>query len=341
MTTNDNDKLLTQLFTLSSKLATVSAKNPIQRQQLEALVVDIRQALIEIDSNGVSGVVKLTPLRNFVRDIGDRIERLSSEEISSFPPVTAMSTGFIDLDDMIEWLTPGCLTIVAGTSGVGKTTFALNVAGHALEEDKSVAIFSLRHSGKEIAERLVAYCGEMDIHTLRTCKWSDFDMSVWVAAFGTTSLCNVRICDSNIGINCLQKLCREMKSTSGAVELVIIDDLQSMVSDKSSAETRLRSFKVLAQELDCPVVVLSSLSLPLEGRPQLSDMADLRAIERNADVVLMIFREDDGMPSCNRLDNVEIIFHRLRDGITGNVPLLFDARLLRFRTKAAWRQENQ
>ena len=283
----------------------------------------------------------LQPIKQVLSEYYDRIDDLAKrpEEIHGVP------TGFIDLDKMLTGLQPSDLLIIAGRPGQGKTGFLLSVAKNAaLTHKKHVAIFSLEMSNEQVVQRLIAQETGIDSQRLRTGKltqeeWPLFNHAIEV--FGDTKI----FLDDTPAITPLQlrTKCRRLHMEFG-IDLVILDYLQLMSGDTRN-DNRVqevsfisRNLKVLARELNVPVLAAAQLSRAVEQRtdkrPVLSDLRESGSLEQDADIVMFIYRPDQYEKDTNKQNVAEIIISKHRNGPVGSVELIFRGALAKFENAA-------
>jgi replicative DNA helicase len=268
-----------------------------------------------------------------------RIEELAKRQ----EHVTGCPTGFTDLDDKTAGLQASDLIVIAGRPGMGKTSFALNVAENAALVGRRVGVFSLEMSRDQLVQRLLCSLARVDLSRLRRGYLSDRDWRGLSMAAGRLYDAPIFI-DETAGLSALdiRTRARRLKAEHG-LDLLVIDYLQLMHGG-GRAENRVqevssmtRSLKGLAKELDIPIVVLSQLSRAPESSerrskiPQLSDLRESGAIEQDADIVLFIFREELYKPDVEELrGKAQVIIAKHRNGPTGLVNLTFLKESTRF-----------
>ena len=283
----------------------------------------------------------LVPISSVLSEYYDRIDDLAkrSDEIFGVP------TGFIDLDKLLGGLQPSDLLIIAGRPGQGKSGFLLSVAKNAaLTHKKHVAIFSLEMSNEQVVQRLIAQETGIDSQRLRTGKlveeeWPLFTHSIEV--FSDTKI----FLDDTPAITPLQlrTKCRRLHMEYG-LDLVIIDYLQLMGGDIRN-ENRVqevsyisRNLKVLARELNVPVLAAAQLSRAVEQRtdkrPVLSDLRESGSLEQDSDIVMFIYRPDQYEKDTVKQNVAEIIVAKHRNGPMGSVELIFRSALAKFENAA-------
>jgi replicative DNA helicase len=256
--------------------------------------------------------------------------------------VSGIESGFIDLDKKISGLNPSSLIILAARPAMGKSAFVLNIAEYVAMHDKvPVMIFSLEMSKEEIANRMLA--SESEVDSMKIKNGNDLTSEDWLKlgqASGRLSDIPLYI-DDTPGLTSaeLRAKCRKAKLEKN-IGLVIIDYLQLMESKTKSPSRQQeiseisRSLKILAKELQIPVIALSQLSRATESRtdhkPMLSDLRESGAIEQDADIVMFIHREDYYNPETEKKNIAEIIIAKNRSGETGTVELAWLGQYTKF-----------
>ena len=259
--------------------------------------------------------------------------------------VTGIATGYHELDQLLCGLQNGEMIIVAGRPSMGKTSFALNIAEHiGVVEKIPVAIFSLEMSKQQLAERFLCSRAEVDAQLVRKGMLDTEHHQMLIKGCGELSEAPIYIDDSP-GLSPLElrAKARRLKSQHD-IRCVMVDYLQLMSCGDGRIESRQqeitlisRYLKALARELDMPVVVLSQLNRAPEGRedhrPRMSDLRESGSIEQDADVVMLLHREDyyhQGEPNYVKTNTAELIIAKQRNGPTGNISLVFRDKFTRF-----------
>jgi len=268
----------------------------------------------------------------------DRIETLYQSD----EPITGISTGFADFDDMTSGLQTSDLIIVAGRPSMGKTTFAMNVAENvAIKSGKPVAAFSMEMPGEQLTLRMMSSLGRIDQHRVRTGKLEDDEWPRLTSAVSILNEAKLFIDDTPaLTPTELRARCRRLMREQGQLGLVVIDYLQLMQAP-SAAENRTneislisRSLKALAKELKVPVIALSQLNRSLENRtnkrPIMSDLRESGAIEQDADLVVFIYRDEVYNEDSPDKGKAEIIIGKQRNGPIGTVRLTFLGKYTKF-----------
>ena len=279
------------------------------------------------------------PMRDLVNESFPKIEQLFEHKRL----VTGVPTGFVDLDEMTRGLQPGDLVIIAARPSMGKTSLVLNVAQHvAVQPDHSVGFFSLEMSKESLFIRLLTSEAQIDSHRLMSGHIAERDYSRISHALEKLSGMRLFIDDTaNIGVLEMRAKSRRLQAEHG-LTLIVVDYIQLM-SGRGRFENRTlelasisRSLKGLAKELSVPIVVLSQLSRAPESRsdhrPQLSDLRESGALEQDADLVVLIYRDDAYNRDPNNPDagTAELIVAKQRNGPTGIVRLAFLREQTRF-----------
>ncbi len=255
--------------------------------------------------------------------------------------ITGVPTGFVELDQLTSGLQRGDLIILAARPSMGKTSLALNIAQHAgTKGGRTCGVFSLEMSKEQLFLRMLSSEAQIDGHKLRTGYLRSDDWGRLTAALGTLGHAKIFIDDSpGIGVLEMRAKCRRLAAEHG-LDLLVIDYIQLMQGrgrfDNRTQELGAisRSLKGLAKELNIPIVVLSQLSRAPESRsdhrPQLSDLRESGALEQDADVVLLIFREDVYNKETENENLAEIIIAKQRNGPIDTVKLAFIKERTRF-----------
>ena len=298
------------------------------KESLEAVLEKTEKAVFDLLQKRNTG--EYVPIKQVVLNALDRIEKASKNKGT----VTGIPTGFIDLDYKLSGLQPSDLVLVAARPSMGKTAFVLNIAQYmAFKKDKGVAIFSLEMSKEQLVNRLFSLESQVDAQALRTGNMKDSDWEKLIEGAGIIGKSNLIIDDTpGISVSELRSKCRKYKLEHG-LDIVIIDYLQLMTgSVGKNSESRQqeiseisRSLKGLARELNVPVVALSQLSRAVESRPDkrhmLSDLRESGAIEKDADVVMFIYRDEYYNKDSEFKKQAEIIIAKQRNGPVGTVNL--------------------
>ncbi len=249
--------------------------------------------------------------------------------------ITGVPTGFADLDYKTAGLHNSDLILVAARPAMGKSAFALNIASNAaVRANVPVAIFSLEMSKEQMGNRILCSEAMVDSNKVRTGKIEDEDWAKLAMASGELSESQIFIDDTpGISIMEIRAKCRKMKLEKN-IGLVVIDYLQLVQGSSKKGGSReqeiseiSRSLKILAKEINVPVIALSQLSRAPEQRPDhrpmLSDLRESGAIEQDADIVMFLYRDDYYNEESEKKNIAEVIIAKHRAGSTGTVELLW------------------
>ncbi|MDO5415329.1 MAG: replicative DNA helicase [Bacillota bacterium] len=255
--------------------------------------------------------------------------------------LTGVTTGFKYLDNMTSGLQRSDLIILAARPAMGKTAFALSLALNAAVKGKaSVMVFSLEMSKEQLGQRLLSMESKVGMQALKTGKLERRDWDDINIALDILSKAKIHIDDTaGISIMEMKSKCRRLKAEEG-LDLVVIDYLQLMNPEgKSDSRTQeisviSRNLKLLARELDCPVLVLSQLSRAPEQRtdhrPMLSDLRESGSIEQDADIVIFLYRDEYYNEDTEAVGECEVIVAKQRSGPTGTVKVAWLDKLTKF-----------
>jgi len=284
---------------------------------------------------------KFRTIGSSLTEAWERFEHLSAHQDEK----RGVQSGFTALDNLLAGFQKSDLIILAARPSMGKTTLGLDIARNAaLKYAASVGIFSLEMSDQQLVDRMLAAEAGVDSWKLRTGKLStDQEYEAIQAAMAKLSEAQIHI-DDQAGNNILKmrSSARRLKNEYG-LDLLIVDYLQLMSPTATKASDSMvqqvteisRSLKILARELDVPIIALSQLSRAVEqrgGKPRLSDLRDSGSIEQDADVVMFIHREDkqNKDQESDRPNIAEILVEKHRNGPVGSAELYFDAKHVRF-----------
>ncbi len=272
-----------------------------------------------------------TPIKDVLVDTFAELERLYNQKEA----ITGIPTGFADLDYKTAGLHKSDLILIAARPAMGKSALALNMAVHAaLKANVPVAVFNLEMSKEQVVNRMLCSEAMVDSNKIRTGKIDEDDWVKLATALGPLSEAPIYIDDTaGITITEIRAKCRKMKLEKN-IGLIIIDYLQLVQGSgkkNSSREQEIseisRSLKILAKELNVPVIALSQLSRAAEQRtdhrPMLSDLRESGAIEQDADIVMFLYRDDYYNQDTEKKNIAEVILAKHRAGSTGTVELLW------------------
>jgi len=303
------------------------------------LVDNAEQLVFEVSDKKLQG--SYLPLKEIIKDSIETIDKLYQKKAH----VTGIPTGFIDFDTKTSGLQFSDLIVIAGRPSMGKSALAISIAEYAgVVEKIPLVIFSLEMSKEQLVQRMLCSHAKVDAHKVRTGYLSPSDWPRLTAAAGKLSEASIFIDDSPaISVMELRAKARRLKAHQD-IQLIILDYLQLM-RGSGNIENRQqeisdisRSLKALARELHVPVVAISQLSRAVESRtdhrPQLSDLRESGAIEQDADVVVLILREEYYNPTADNQGVAEVIIAKQRNGPVGSIKLTFVKEYTRFENLA-------
>ncbi|EGK61300.1 exopolyphosphatase [Centipeda periodontii DSM 2778] len=300
-------------------------------QQLD----DAEQKILAIAGGRITG--SFTPIKDVVFDAVDRVSELAAVKGG----ITGLSTGLKTLDSVTRGLQKSDLVIVAARPAMGKTAFVLNLATHVALQGKTVAFFSLEMPREQLMHRIFCAEGQIDATHLARGELDDDEWSRLVNVADRMLKAELYFDDtSSTTVMDIRTRARRLRAEHG-LDLIAIDYLQ-LIQAPGRAENRTlavaemtRSLKVLARELEVPIVVLSQLSRATEGRsdkrPMLSDLRESGSIEQDADIVMFLYREDYYNQDTENANITELSIAKHRNGATDTVRLFFQKEYTRFR----------
>jgi len=319
----EEKSLLRKLIKASQEIAGMSYEGAEEAEfvldKAEKTIFDI------IERRSTQG---FTHIKDVLLETFNRLEEL----YNSKSPITGVPTGFTDLDMKTAGLQNSDLILIAARPGMGKTAMALNIAQYAaVQKHVPVALFNLEMSKDQLVNRMLCSEVMVDSHKMRTGKLDDEDWKKIAKALGPLSEAPIYIDDTpGLTVMDIRAKCRRLKLEK-KLGLVVIDYLQLM-RGRGKTENRQqevseisRSLKILAKELNVPVVTMSQLSRGPESRtdhrPMLSDLRESGAIEQDADIVMFLYRDDYYNPDSDKKNIAEVIVAKHRNGSTGTVYL--------------------
>ena len=282
----------------------------------------------------------IQPINVVLQDTFEMIEKLCTDKSE----VTGITTGFADLNKKINGLQRTDLILLAARPAMGKTAFSLNlVQNAALKGDASVAVFSLEMSKEQLVQRMLSAQSNVELSKIKTGNLGESDWPRIIDGMAVLSEANIFIDDTpGIKISEIRSKCRRLKIEKG-LDLILIDYLQLMEGEGKNENRQQeiakisRSLKILAKELDCPVVALSQLSrspeLRKDHRPILSDLRESGSIEQDADIVMFLYRDEYYHDDSEKKNIGEVIIANNRHGETGNVELVWFGQVQKFADK--------
>lgn len=319
--------ILRSLIKVSNEIITLGYD---QTQEVENIMDEAEKKVFNVMQN--RNQKGYTHIKDILIDAFAELEQLYNNK----QQVTGVPTGFIELDYKTSGLHDSELIILAARPAMGKSAFALNIATNAAVRAKTpVAIFSLEMSKEQMTNRILCSEAMIDSNKLRTGKIEEDDWVKLVESLGPLSEAEIYIDDTpGISITEIRAKCRKLKLEKN-IGMVIIDYLQLVqgtgnkrVGSREQEISEIsRSLKILAKEINVPVIALSQLSRAAEQRPDhrpmLSDLRESGSIEQDADIVTFLYRDDYYNPDSENKNIAEVIIAKNRSGSTGTVELLW------------------
>ncbi|MES3009516.1 MAG: replicative DNA helicase [Pseudomonadota bacterium] len=336
--------ILRKLVSASDEIAT-TAFNP-QGKAVDKILDEAEQKIFHIGEEGSRNKEGFQGMDKLMVQLMDRVVEMSENPND----ITGVPTGFYDLDRMTSGFQAGDLVILAARPSMGKTALAINIAEHvALHEGLPVAVFSMEMGASQLAVRVVGSIGRIDQSHLRTGKLTDEEWSRFSETIEKMRDVSLHIDESaGLTVSELRANARRLARQCGKLGLIVVDYLQLMsVSTSMNDENRAtavgeisRGLKMLAKELQCPVIALSQLSRGVESRtdkrPMMSDLRESGAIEQDADIIMFIYRDEYyTKEACKEPGIAEVIISKQRNGPTGTVKLAFIKPLTKFESLAS------
>ncbi|NBS08451.1 MAG: replicative DNA helicase [Betaproteobacteria bacterium] len=334
--------ILRKLVSVSDEIAT-QAFNP-QGKQVSQILDEAEQKVFNIGEEGSRMRQGFQAMNTLVVSLMDRVQEMADNPND----ITGVPTGFYDFDRMTSGFQPGDLVVLAARPSMGKTALAINIAEHvALHEQLPVAVFSMEMGASQLAVRIVGSIGRIDQTHLRTGKLTDEEWPRLTEAIERLRDVSLHI-DETPGLNTseLRANARRLARQCGKMGLIVVDYLQLMSGSSNESDNRAtelgeisRGLKMLAKELQCPVLALSQLNRSVETRtdkrPMMSDLRESGAIEQDADVIMFIYRDDYYNKDSKEPGVAEVIIAKQRNGPTGTVKLTFLKHITKFESYAA------
>lgn len=335
--------ILRKLVSVSDEIST-NAFNPKGRP-VAAILDEAEQKIFNIGEEGARTKQGFQAMDSLVVALLDRVQEMADNPND----VTGVPTGFYDLDRMTAGFQAGDLIVLAARPSMGKTALAINIAEHvALNEGLPVAVFSMEMGAAQLAVRIVGSIGRIDQGHLRTGKLTDEEWPRLTEAIEKLRTISLHI-DETAGLTSseLRANARRLSRQCGKLGLIVVDYLQLMSGSSNDGENRAtelgeisRGLKMLAKELQCPLIALSQLNRSVETRPDkrpmMSDLRESGAIEQDADIIMFIYRDEYyTKDACKEPGVAEVIIAKQRNGPTGVVKLAFLKNITKFESLAS------
>jgi replicative DNA helicase len=336
--------ILRKLVTASDEIAT-NAFNT-QGKPVPQILDEAEQKIFQIGEEGSRLKQGFQSMDQLAVILLDRVNQMAD----SPNDITGVPSGFVDFDKMTSGMQAGDLIVLAARPSMGKTALAINIAEHvALNEGLPVAVFSMEMGASQLAIRIVGSIGRIDQQRLRTGKLNQEEWPRLTEAMEKLRNVSLHIDETpSLTPMELRANARRLARTCGKLGLIVVDYLQLMSGNTSSSNgdnraTEIgeisRGLKMLAKELQCPVIALSQLNRSVETRtdkrPMMSDLRESGAIEQDADVIMFIYRDDYYNKDSKEPGVAEIIIGKHRNGPTGTVKLAFLKPITRFESLAS------
>lgn len=295
---------------------------------IDEVIEQAEKSIFDLSQNRHSEA--LTPIDKLLSSTFDQIEKLYENKGG----IRGLSTGFTDVDRKLNGLNKTDLILVAARPAMGKSAFAMNLAQNiAVRAGGSVAIFSLEMSKEQLMLRMIAAESMVDLTKIQNGNLNEKEWISIANAMAPLSQSNVYFDDTpGISVMEMKSKCRRLKLEKG-LDVVLVDYLQLMQGDKRTENRQQeisaisRNLKMLAKELDCPVIALSQLSrapeLRSDHRPILSDLRESGAIEQDADIVMFLYRDEYYHADSEQKNIAELIVAKHRHGETGTISLIW------------------
>ncbi len=335
--------ILRRLISVSNEIAEIAYSVP---DDIIKAVDDAEARVFDVAQRRVANTT--SEIKDLLSANLDRLELLYEQGDS----ITGTLTGYRDLDELTAGLQPNALYVVGSRPAMGKTSFALGmVASAAMQAQRPVLFFSLEMSKLELSQRILGSDARVDANRLKTGRLEEADWNRISHSVGRLAESPIFIDDNpHTTVMEIRAKSRRLKSKTGDLAMVVVDYIQLMTG-RANAESRQvevaeisRNLKILARELECPVVALAQLNRGLEQRqdkrPMLSDLRESGALEQDADVVMLLYRDEIYNPESEHKGVAEVIVAKHRNGPTGTVKLAFLGHFTRFENMSSRQPPN-
>ena len=314
----------------------VIEKGYSESEDIQRIIEFAESKIFSISQN--RGMKSFTDIKEILIEVFNQLE----ERARSKGSITGLTTGYEDLDRMTSGMQKSDLILLAARPSMGKTALALNIAMNAVKTGASVALFSLEMSKEQYVQRIISMESMVESTKLRTGNLDDDDWSRLISIMSNISDYKIYIDDTpSITLFEVMSKCRRLKLEKG-LDFIVIDYLQLMSDTGKSDGNRQqeisnisRGLKAMARELDCPVMALSQLSrapeLRADHRPIMSDLRESGAIEQDADVVIMLYRDEYYLKEESEKKGItDVIITKQRNGPVGTVELAWIGQYTKF-----------
>lgn len=321
-----------QLRRLIETADTIADEAGTSSAEIDAILDDAERRLMDVTRKRRGADFRTS--REIIAEVKAELEMLRNSK-----GISGIKTGYSHLDSMTNGFHRGDLIILAARPAMGKSALALNFANQVAKRNEgAVAIFSLEMPAASLVKRLLSSEGHIDGKKLTSGKLDPDDLNSLNTAANMLSERKIFIDDTSmVKVSQIFSKCRKLRNQEGSISLIVIDYLQ-LISGSGRSDSRQqevsdisRNLKILAKEMDCPVIALSQLSRKVEERtnhePQLSDLRESGSIEQDADIVMFIYRENYYNSDPDRDEPTEVVdlsLKKHRNGETGKVELVFE-----------------
>ena len=306
----------------------------------------VEKAIFDLQQN------KRTTSFRKMNEVARKVLDETTKNATKNSEIIGLDTGFVGLNKITQGFQDGALIILAARPAMGKSAFALNLAYNVASLNKGgqarVAVFNLEMSDEQLVERMIAAKSQIKLKSIKSGKIQQSEWIRFNTAVNDLSELNIYFDDaSDTSIQSIRSKCRKLKSEEG-LDMIVIDYLQLIASDRQSAGasefgkvTKIsRSLKLLARELELPVIALSQLSRSVEQRedkhPGMADLRSSGSIEQDADIVMFLYRDDYYNKASERKGEADLIVAKNRSGSTteaDGIPFMFQGEYQKFREK--------
>ena len=339
------DAYIDDVYNAAMKRKAISVLSDLAQAGFEDVELDRYIDNVEGTIMGLSTKRRTSSFRH-IHSVTEEVEKIAEINAKNDGQVIGLDTGFDGLNKLTQGFQGGQLIILAARPAMGKSAFALNLAMNISKiNDVNVVVFSLEMSNAELVQRMVAAQGSISLKYIKNGKLNTTDWQRFSTSLSIVSNLKIYFDDStDTTLSSIRAKCRKLKSESG-LGFIVIDYLQLIEYDNSGHLSQVekitkitRSLKLMARELDVPILCLSQLSRKVEDRddkkPVMSDLRDSGSIEQDADMVMMLYRDDYYKKSAStRKGEADLIMGKNRHGSIGEIPFIFTGEYQRFREK--------
>ncbi|MCR5350263.1 MAG: replicative DNA helicase [Acholeplasmatales bacterium] len=346
------ESYLDDIYNASMKRKAISVLGDLSQAGFQDVELDKYIDEVERQVMNLSSKRRVSSFRH-IHSVTEEVEKIAEVNAKNDSTVIGLDTGFEGLNKLTQGFVEGQLIILAARPAMGKSAFALNLAMNIANlNDKNVAIFSLEMSNAELVQRMVAAQGSISLKYIKNGHLNKTDWIRFSTSLSKVGQMKIYFDDSNdTTLSSIRSKCRKLKSESG-LGFIVIDYLQLIEYDDSGRMSQVekvtkitRSLKIMARELEVPILCLSQLSRKVEERddkkPVMSDLRDSGSIEQDADMVMLLYRDDYyNKGNSTRKGEADLIMGKNRSGSIGEIPFIFTGEYQKFREKTK-EEENE